>query len=140
MIDEAHQRRARRLALGLGGLSLACLALAALALWLRPRHFTTHHDAIGYALAQRGIGYQAIYINHAWPDTVNNLAYGANLEVQLTPRRRVPGRLECRRGRTSCFFSVAGLGIVREPLPELVKARRDPWLAWVEQAWDALVR
>ena len=137
MSDERRQRDVRRLALALGAMSIVCLVGAVLAVALRPRQFTTHRDAIGAALAQRGIAYEIIYINRTWPDTLTDEVYGAQLDVRLPGGRRVPGRLECRVRRTNCYFHLAPLGIERAPLPELVNERERPaWLAWLVARLD----
>lgn len=133
MSDERRLRLVRRLALVAGLCAVACAAAAVLVLSLRPRVFTTHRDAIGYELAQRDIAYEAIYISRVWPDTLTDEYYGAALDVQLPSGRSVPGRLECRVARTRCYFSLASLGIVREPLPELVSEREQPaWMVWLQ--------
>jgi hypothetical protein len=139
MSEERRQRFTIRLAIGLGSVVLACAVLAILALWLRPRQFTTHRDAIAYALDRHGIAYQQVYIDHAWPDTVHTERFAANLDVRLSGGRQVFGLLACRSGRTRCSFSVTSLGIEDEPLPELVDARREPWIVWLEQALDDIV-
>lgn len=132
MNAERRQRVARRVALALGAVSIVCLLGAVLALALRPRQFTTHRDAIGAALVQRGITYEVIYINRTWPDTLTDEVYGAQLDVRLPGGRSVPGRLECRVRRTDCYFHLASLGIERQPLPELVEEREWPaWLVWL---------
>jgi hypothetical protein len=119
---------ARWVALAFGGLGVACMLLAVAAVTLRPRTFTTHREAIGYQLAERGIGYQSIAINRQWPDTLTNEYYGANLQITLAAGRTLPGRLQCRVKRTHCTFNVVALGIVQQPLPELVEATDAPWL------------
>jgi hypothetical protein len=137
--DERRQRVARRAALLGGAGVVACLAIAVLVIAARPRQFTTHRDAIGYDLARRDIAYAAIYINRTWPDTLTSEYYGANLEVQLPSGRSVPGRIECRSGRTQCRFSLATLGIVRAPLPELVaEAEKPAWQRWLEETVQRL--
>jgi hypothetical protein len=132
--EERRLRSLRRIAWFAGAMVVACVALSGLALALRPRQFSTHRDAIGYELARRGVGYEQIYINRGWPDTLTDEYYGANLEVLLPSGRSAVGRLECKVRRTRCMFSVASLGVVREPLPELVEAGAQPeWMRWVEQ-------
>jgi hypothetical protein len=139
MNDERRQQVAQRIALLIGGSVILCLGLVVLALAARPRQFTSHRDAIGYALTQRNIAYDAIFINRTWPDTLTNEYYGANLQVQLPSGRTVAGRLECRVERTQCRFSLATLGIVRQPLPELVAEREGPeWLQWLEDVGEGL--
>jgi hypothetical protein len=118
---------------------VACVALASVALWLRPRQFTTFSDAIGYSLIQHDIGYEQIYIDHSWPNTVNTIRYAANLDVRLPGRSPIYGQLECRIERTTCFYSLPSLGIMNEPLPDLVEERETPvWLLWAEDVLDQL--
>ncbi|MFO7167555.1 MAG: hypothetical protein DIU80_005950 [Chloroflexota bacterium] len=133
MSDERRQRWIRRLALALGALSILCFALAVVAVQLLPPRFTTHRDAIAYSLDRHGIGYENIYIEHAWPENLNTQRFAATLDVRLAGSRRVFGLIECRTGRQECRYSLPSLGIVREPLPELVQQRQQPWLRWVDR-------
>jgi hypothetical protein len=139
-MDERRQQQIRRAALLIGASSVACLALLVVAIALRPPRFSTHREAIGYALARQGVDVQEIYINHSWPDTVNSERYAANLDVRVTGRPPVVGMLACQSGRQACSFSLQGLGITNEPLPDLVQARSQGWLSWIEQAIGGLVK
>jgi hypothetical protein len=138
-MDDRRQQHVRRAALLLGVSSVACLALLVAAVALRPPRFSTHRDAIGYALARHGVDFQEIYINHSWPDTVNSERYAANLDVRVAGRPPVVGMLACRSGRQDCAFSLTGLGITNEPLPDLVRPRDQDWLTWIEQTIAELV-
>ncbi len=112
---------------------LSCTALALTAAFLRPRSFTTFSDAIGYVLEQRGIPYERVFIDRTWPDTVNDITYGANLLIVTPAQGELAGRLDCRGWKTDCFFTVRELGIYREALPELTQQQRLPWVVWIEQ-------
>ncbi len=129
------QRPVKRafLLIGIIGCVLSCAALAFAAIFLRPRSFATFADAIGYVLDRRGVAYERILIERAWPDTVNDIAYGANLLIVTPDKGTVVGRLDCRGWKTDCFFTVRAFGVYREPLPELTEQRRLPWVAWIEQ-------
>lgn len=113
---------------------LSCVALALAAVFLRPRSFATFSDAIGYVLDQHGIAYESVLIERTWPDTVNDITYGANLLIVTPNKGTVIGRLDCRGWKKDCFFTVRAFEIYREPLPELTEQRRLPWIAWIEQA------
>jgi hypothetical protein len=136
--EDGRQAGVWRAALALGGASVACLALAVVALALRPRTFSTHQDAIGYELVQRGIAYQAIYFERSWPDTLSTDRYSANVDLRLSSGRRVFGMIECRVQRKQCSFSLPSLDIMNEPLPELVPAEQAPWMVWLEQLWKQI--
>lgn len=138
MSEDGRQAGVWRAALALGGASVACLVLAVLALALRPRTFSTHQDAIGYELVQRGIAYQAIYFDRSWPDTLSSDRFSANVDLRLSSGRRVFGMIECRVQRQQCSFSLPSLDIMNAPLPELVPAEQAPWMVWLEQLWKQL--
>lgn len=112
---------------------LACLALAIVAILVRPRSFASFSEAIGYVLDRRGIAYEQIFVDHSWPDTVNDITYGANLLIVTPAKVTVTGRLDCRGWKKDCFFTVRAFGVYREPLPDLTEQRRLPWADWVEQ-------
>lgn len=134
----ASQRINRRLLLALGGLPLLCAAVLLLAFALQPPRFTSRADAIGYVLQQRGIIFEHVYVNRAWPDTVNSITYGANLIIVLSGVEEVPGRIECRSGEQNCYINVVRLGIDRAPIPDLSKPREAPLLTWLEHRYDAI--
>ncbi len=113
---------------------LGCAALALAAIFLRPHSFATFSEAVGYVLDQRGIAYESVFIDRSWPDTVNDITYGANLLIVLPDNGTVLGRLDCRGWKKDCFFTVREFGIYREPLPALTEQRRLPWIAWIEEA------
>lgn len=113
---------------------LGCAALALAAIFPRPRSFATFSEAVGYVLDQRGIAYESVFIDRSWPDTVNDITYGANLLIVLPDNGTVLGRLDCRGWKKDCFFTVREFGIYREPLPALTEQRRLPWIAWIEEA------
>jgi hypothetical protein len=115
---------------------LSCAALALMPALLRPRSFATFSDAIGYVLNQRGVAYESIFVERSWPDTVNDITYGANLLIVTPGKGTVTGRLDCRGWKKDCFFTVRAFEIYREPLPELSEQRRLPWVAWIEQVFD----
>jgi hypothetical protein len=118
----------------IGACVLSCMALALTAAFLRPHNFTSFSDAIGYVLDQRGVAYEHVFIDRTWPDTVNDITYGANLLIVTPAKGGLAGRLDCRGWKTDCFFTVRELGIYREALPELTLQQRLPWVVWIEQA------
>lgn len=118
---------------------LGCVTLTLTTVFLRPRTFTSFSEAIGYVLEQRGIAYENIFIDRTWPDTVNDITYGANLLIMTPEKGEVTGRLDCRGWKTDCFFTARALGIYREALPELTQHQRLPWVVWIEQV-SAIVR
>jgi hypothetical protein len=103
-----------------------------LAYVLRPPTFTTRRAAIGYVLEQRGITYEQVYIDRSWPDSVNTIAYSANLIIVLREQREVPGYLSCRNSDRDCTINVQRLGIDRVSIPDLTQQRRVPLLEWLE--------
>lgn len=117
----------------IGACVLSCMALALTVTFLRPRSFTTFSDAIGYVLQQRGIPYERVFLDRTWPDTVNDISYGADLLITLPGGKDATGRLDCRGWKTDCFFTVRAFAIYREPLPELSQQRRLPWVEWLER-------
>jgi len=128
----------RRFALLLAGGCLACVLAGVLAFTMQPRVFSNRRDAIAYALDQRGIKYQAIYIDHSWPDTVNNLTYGANLRIVIPNRSEIPGRIECRSGERDCYINVERLQLDRVTIPDLSAPRKIPLLEWLEGRYAAV--
>ncbi|MGQ9547355.1 MAG: hypothetical protein ACUVSY_01270 [Roseiflexus sp.] len=117
----------------IGASVLSCTALVLTAAFMRPRSFTSFSDAIGYVLEQRGVAYEHVFIDRTWPDTVNDITYGADLLIVTPEKGEVAGRLDCRGWKTDCFFTVRALGIYREALPELTRQQRLSWVAWIEQ-------
>ncbi|MDW8214616.1 MAG: hypothetical protein RMJ55_13735 [Roseiflexaceae bacterium] len=133
-MSDVSRRRIRALPLLVTAAGiLSCAALAFAAVFLRPRSFATFSEAVGYVLDQRGVAYESVFIDRSWPDTVNDITYGANLLIVLPDKGTVIGRLDCRGWKKNCFVSVREFGIYREPLPELTEHRRLPWIAWIEQ-------
>lgn len=121
-----------RLIIVSGAIVVSCMALALAALLLRPPAFTSFSEAIGYELDRRGVTYERVYIDHSWPDTVNDITYGADVLITMPDGKDTVGRLDCRGWKTDCFFTVRAYGIYREPLPELSQRRRLPWVEWLE--------
>jgi hypothetical protein len=70
-------------------------------------------------LNQRGVAYKHVFIDRTWPDTVNDVTYGAKLLITTLEKGELARRLDCRGWQTDCFFTVRELGIYREALPEL---------------------
>ncbi len=116
----------------LGGAALLCILVAALTIVARPRQFTNHRDQIGDALARRGVAFDAIYVTQGWPDQINSQTYGANVQVDLSTTRHVFGRVECRQGKTRCWFAVERLGVERQELADLTIVHRSDWQEWVD--------
>lgn len=119
-----------------GIIVFACVAVMLVTLFLRPRSFTSFPEAIGYQLERRHVAYEHVYLDRAWPDTVNDVSYGATLVIQAQGRDDIIGRLDCRGWKTDCHFTVRAFGIYREPLPELSHTRRLPWVTWAEGILD----
>lgn len=122
-----------RLAVASGVIIFGCAAITLAMLVVRPRSFTSFPEAIGYQLEQRGIAYQNIFIDRSWPDTVNDITYGANLVITLDGAEDVVGRLDCRGWQRDCVFTIRSFGIYREPLPELTQRQTLPWVEWLER-------
>lgn len=122
-----------RLVIASGIIVFACAALAIAPLLLRPRSFASFPEAIGYELEQRGIAYQNVFIDRSWPDTVNDITYGANLVITMNDAEDIVGRLDCRGWQRDCVFTIRSFGIYREPLPELAQRRTLPWVEWLER-------
>lgn len=133
-----EQHPARRLL----PLMLACVLLCVLALgavlFLRPRSFTSHEEAIGYVLEQHDVAYKQISLAQTRLDTLNfysygrySAPYGAGVTVQLTTGRRVNGRLECQNQTSSCYLYLSEVGITNELVPELTTTAHWRPLDWL---------
>lgn len=128
-------------------LTAACILTGALLVAFRPRAITSHADAIGVLLEQRGIAYERITATQVWPAAVNYYAYGpsvypysATVSVTLPDGAVVPGSLECADDRRRCQVSIARLGIDREPIPDISTTRPLPWIAWVQRLAELVHR
>jgi hypothetical protein len=98
----------------IGACVLICTVLALTAVFLHPRNC-----ALFSKLNQRGVAYKHVFIDRTWPDTVNDVTYGAKLLITTLEKGELARRLDCRGWQTDCFFTVRELGIYREALPEL---------------------
>ncbi len=105
-------------ALLLAGVLLLGGACAWIAAGTAPR-FTSFVAAIGHVLHEQGIAHRAIFLEQRWPDSVNDLRYGAHLLVELDDGQRIAGRLECRTGQRDCRISLVALAIERQPIPDI---------------------
>ena len=125
------------------GLLIALLAACGLglgvAILLRPIRFMSHQDEIAYALQQRGIAFKQVRLSQDAVDTRNFYAYteysiyGADVIVNLADGQVVQGRIGCRVKRTSCLLSLGKLGIINQPLPDLVSNDLTAWLDWLDR-------
>lgn len=72
---------------------------------LHLRRFATFSNMIRYVLDQRGVAYESVFVERTWPDTVNDITYGANLLIVTPDKGTVIGRLDCRGWKKDCFFT-----------------------------------
>ncbi|MDQ2997534.1 MAG: hypothetical protein M3R61_10810 [Chloroflexota bacterium] len=115
----------------LASMAVGCMLVAGVTLWLRPRWFDTHQEAIGYILDRHGIAYQQIEVMHVWPDTLDQDAYAADVVVLRPSASQAIGRIVCASGRSKCYLRVRVLGILHEPVPDL--AAPSPWRNWLKR-------
>ncbi len=115
----------------LASMTAGCMVAAGVTLWLRPRWFDAHQQAIGYILDRHGIAYQQIEVMHVWPDTLDHNSYGADVMVLRTSADQAIGRIVCASGKTGCYLRLPTLDIIHEPVPEL--AAPSPWRSWLKQ-------
>jgi hypothetical protein len=132
------QRRFRRLILAPSGLVLSCVLAGILAFALRPPHFTTRIDAIGYTLTQHGAQYEQVYFDRSWSDQINASVYMAGLIVRTRKYGDVGGLYECHNGDRSCWVSVPKLNIDMAPVPDISRPIEHPLLAWLEARYAAV--
>jgi hypothetical protein len=110
---------------------VGCMLVAGVAVWLRPRQFDTHQEAVGYILDRHGIAYKQIRVIHTWPDTLDRKHYAADVVVQLSGTQPAIGRIICASGMSTCYLRLPKMGILHEPVPELTAP--SPWLTWLKQ-------
>lgn len=107
-------------------------SLAALLMSRTPR-FTDFPEALRYAIGQRGVAVEQVWLSRGFADTLTDEVFSANLEVQTIDGDALTGRIECKLGRTNCRFTVVRAGIYRVQLPDLAAARPIGWLDWLER-------
>jgi hypothetical protein len=90
-------------------------------------------DAIQADLRTQRIAVRSVEVLHTWPDTVNNITYGANLRVVLTSGSVYWGRLDCLGWQKQCKYRLTGLQQAWIILPDLVAP--SPMWEW----WQRLV-
>ncbi len=115
----------------LAGITAGCVLTAGITLWLRPRWFDTHQEAIGYILDRHGIAYERVEVMHVWPDTLDRDAYAADVVVLRASAKQVVGRIVCASRMSACYLRLRSLGITHEPVPEL--AAPSPRRSWLKQ-------
>jgi hypothetical protein len=110
-----------------------CLVAASLAvLRTRTPQFTDFPEALQYQISQRGVAVEHVYLSRGFADMLTDEVFSANLSVELAGGEALPGRIECKLGRTRCHFTVREVGIYRQPLPDLATVRPIAWLDWLE--------
>ncbi len=122
----------------LASVAASCVLAASVTIWLRPRWFDTHQEAIGYVLDQHGIAYERVDVSHVWPDTLDSTAYAADVVVLRTGANPAVGRIVCATGRSACYVRLRALGITHEPVPEL--AAPSPWRSWLKRTLARFAR
>lgn len=101
----------------------------------RPAQYRSFPDAIDADLRAVGIAVQQVELIHQWPDTVNDVNYGANILITLPSGTQHWGRLDCRSWRRDCVYTVAAFDVHLKALPDLVKTA-----PWNERLWQWLQR
>ncbi len=99
----------------------------------RTPRFSDFPEALRYAIEQRGVAVEQVWLSRGFADTLTDEVFSANLEVQTIDGDVLPGRIECKLRRINCRFTVVRAGIYRVPLPDLVVARPIGWLEWLER-------
>lgn len=120
--------------------SLCFVIVAGIAYWAlsTPVRYTSFRDALVADMGDQGIAVQDVEIIHQWPDTVNDVSFGANLRITLASGADVWGRLDCRGWRRDCVYTVQSFAIHLRSFPDLVKnpSWRDSLIDWVGQRWQ----
>lgn len=93
-------------------------------MWQLSGRYSSFDDAIRANLTTQGVAVRAVEVIHAWPDTVNNITYGANLRVVLTSGAVYWGRLECRGWQRQCAYRLTSMHQEWQQLADLVKPSR----------------
>jgi len=133
MHDSDHRRTlAWKAALLVGGVCIACLAAAGLVAIVRPRGFATYDETIKSMLVERGLAVQEVQVARTRTDIVHYPPYRADVYVQIQGEREFRGRLVCDHVERDCSINVSRLGIVEQPIPDLVAPPRWPWLGWIQ--------
>src|SRR6266511_3337504 len=86
-----------------------CVLATGVTLWLRPRSFDTHQEAIGYILDRHGIAYEQVEVTHVWPDTLDRDAYAADVVVLRAGANQAVGRIVCASGMSACYLRLRTL-------------------------------
>ena len=119
--------------------SLCFVIVAGIAYWAlsTPVRYTSFRDALVADMGDQGIAVSDVEIIHQWPDTVNDVSFGANLRITLASGADVWGRLDCRGWRRDCVYTVKSFAIHLRSFPDLVKTPlwRDSLIEWVGQRW-----
>ena len=113
----------------------AAVCILGVGAWLtqQPPQYNSFPDAIRGDLATLGVAVQQVELIHQWPDTVNDVNYGANLHITLVSGADHWGRLDCRTWRRDCVYTVAALDVHMQALPDLVKQ-----LPWYVRLWQSV--
>ena len=102
-------------------------------MWQLSGRFSSFNDAIEADLTDQGVAVRAVDVIHAWPDTVNNITYGANLRVVLTSGAVYWGRLDCRAWQRQCAYRLTTMHRDWQPLADLVAPSRiQEWLDFLD--------
>lgn len=96
--------------------------------------YSSFPDAIRADLRTQGIAVRTVEELHTWPDTVNNITYGANIRVVLVSGSMYWGRLECRAWQKQCAYRLAALQPMWRSLADLVAP--PVWWEWLHAWYD----
>jgi hypothetical protein len=122
--------------------SICVVLVVGVAYWAlsTPVRYTSFRDAIVADMGAQGIAVRDVEIIHQWPDTVNDVNFGANLRITLVSGADVWGRLDCRTWRRDCVYTVQAFAIHIRSFPDLVKTSswRESFVGWLGQRWHAL--
>ena len=137
-MDERRQLGLRGVVL-MGVLLASCALALGAAILLRPIRFTSHQEEIAYVLQQRGVAVKQVQLSQTPIDMQNYFAYaeysiyGADAIITLVDGRVVPGRIDCKVKRNSCYLSLGKLGIINLALPDLDSDNLTVWQDWLDR-------
>jgi hypothetical protein len=129
---------ARTQAMVCGLVVVVCVAVCLIALFLRPRNYTSHRDVVAEMIQRRGHTLVTYNASLKWPEGVNYYAYGAGvypysptIHIRLDDSREIDGMIECRNDKYDCSLTLLDLGIEQEIMPDIQREPRyrgPPWL------------
>ena len=140
-----EKRRAQTLAAVCGLLSVLCIVFFTIAILLRPRTYTSHHDVVVDMVQQRGYTIVTYSSSLKWPEGVNYYAYGSGvypysptIYIRLEDSREIDGMIECQNDKYNCRLTLSELGIEREIMPDIQKQPRYRGPPWLRRLFDYL--